>query len=140
METITLDELSGVMSMQDIIDMTDDTGLGVVGTVALDEAYSSAVKDLELYAGRYYNLPLPAVSMVKEFHRQLTKCHLYFRRGAYPKEVMDLYKSLERKMRDLGPFSLGISGVEPASGLENAGVSVFAPPQRFMTGFMGLDV
>lgn len=109
MDTITLDELAGVMTMQQIIDLTDDDETGAVNQVVLDEVYASAVRDLDFYAIDHYTLPLPAVPSVKELHRQLTKCHLYFRRGAYPEEVMTLYEALQEKMEALTPTSLGIS-------------------------------
>lgn len=109
MDTITLDELTGVMTMQQIIDLTDDDETGAVSQTVLDEAYASAVRDLDFYAIDHYSLPLPAVPSVKEFHRQLTKCHLYFRRGVYPEEIMTLYESLQEKMEMLTSTSLGIT-------------------------------
>lgn len=109
MDTITLAELTGVMTMQQIIDLTDDDETGEVNQTALDEAYASAVRDLDFYAIDHYTLPLSAVPAVKEFHRQLTKCHLYFRRGVYPEEVMTLYSNLREKMKELTPTSLGIT-------------------------------
>lgn len=138
MEIITITELLGVMRELDVIDLTDDAGDGVIDEGNLNEAEKSAIADLELYAARHYELPLPAVTTVKELVRQLTKCHLYFRRGAYPEEVMELYRQLQKKMQSLTPLSLGIPGVEPEGGEDNAGISVSAPDQRFPDNFMDL--
>ncbi len=139
MDVITLDDLMGVMTEQDVVDLTDDAGTGTIDEGNLDQAERSAISDLELYASRHYALPLPAVDAVKELVRQLTKCHLHFRRGAYAEEVMELYKQLTKKMQSLTPLSLGIPGVEPEAGAENAGISTSAPAQRFPDDFMNLN-
>jgi len=139
MQVITLDELCGVLSLKKVIELTDDGKTGEVDAGNLDEAEASAIADLDLYAVKHYTLPLPAVAAVKEFVRQLTKCHLHFRRGVYPEEVMTLYKMLQKKLENLSPASLGIPGVEPAAGSKSAGVAVFSADQRFPTGFMGVE-
>lgn len=137
MLVITLEDLTGVLSLKKVIELTDDDKTGEVDAGHLDEAEASAIADLDLYAAKHYTLPLPAVAGVKEFVRQLTKCHLYFRRGVYPEEVMELYKMLQKKLEKLSPASLGIPGVEPAAGSDSAGVAVFSEAQRFPSGFMG---
>lgn len=139
MEVITLDELLGVMPEHAVVDLTDDAELGSIDEGNLDQAEQSAIRDLDLYASRYYALPLPPVDAVRELVRQLTKCHLYFRRSAYPEEIMELYKQLQKKMQNLTPLSLGIPGVEPEAGTENAGISVSAPAQRFHDNFTGVN-
>jgi len=139
METITVQELSGILPYVKIVELTDDLNTGSVDLTNLETAYQSAVRDVELYAARHYAIPLPAVAAVKELHMQLTKCHLYFRRGLQDDFISALYKSLMAKLKDLTPFSLGIPGVETSVGTANAGMSVMAPPQTFVTGFMGLD-
>ena len=134
-----MQELSGVLPYAKIVELTDDLNTGSVDLENLEAAYHSAVRDLELYAAKHYTIPLPAVASVKELHMQLTKCHLYFRRGMQDDLISALYKSLQAKLKDLTPFSLGIPGVGPSVGEENAGISVKAPAQRFVDGFMGLN-
>jgi phage gp36-like protein len=139
METITIQELSGIIPYNKIVELTDDLNTGLVDLDNLEAAYQSAVCDVELYAARHYAIPLPAVPAVKELHMQLTKCHLYFRRGMQDDMIMALHKSMMARLKDLTPFSLGIPGVGPAIGSAGAGVSVMAPVQKFPSGFMGLE-
>lgn len=139
MQVITIEELTGVLSLKKVIELTDDARTGEVDTGTLDEAEASAIADLDLYAAKHYTLPLPPVAAVKEFIRQLTKCHLHFRRGVYPEEIMTLYKMQQEKLKSLTPASLGIPGVEPAAGAANAGVAIFAEEQKYPSGFMGAD-
>ena len=139
MDTITLDELTGVLPLEKIISLTDDYNAGRVNEDNLESAYQSAVRDVELYAARHYALPLPAVAAVKELHLQLTRCHLFFRRGMQDELIMGQYNVLMRKLKDLTPFSLGIPGVTPAAGRDGAGISVRAPRRTFHNNFMNLD-
>lgn len=141
MRVISLDELTGVMSHQRVIELTDDYGTGQVDQEALDAAEGSAIADLELYASKHYTLPLPSVPAVKELVRQLTKCHLFFRRGSIPEDVQKMYDGLMKKLKELNPSSLGLPGIEPdASGTDSgAGISVSAPDRRFGPNFAGVD-
>lgn len=139
MRMIALEELTGVMSLQKVIELTNDYGGDEIDQDALDAAEASAIADLELYAAKHYSLPLPVVPAVTELVRQLTKCHLYFRRGSVPEDVRDLYDRLLKKLKDLTPASLGIPGVEPVSSDAGSGISVSAPDQRFGNNFMGVN-
>jgi phage gp36-like protein len=131
-------DLLAVMSQQDLIDLTDDYRVGAVSDEVLNAAERAAVSDLELYAAKYYTLPLPSVESVKALVMQLMKYHLYARRRVVPEEVQSAYKLTMRKLEQLGPSSLGIPGVEPEAG-SSAGISVSAPCRRFDNNFQGVE-
>lgn len=138
LQYVTVAGLVGVMAEQAIIDLTDDFRTGAVDASVLERCEGAAVADLELYAAKYYSLPLPVAPAVVSLVVQLTKCHLYMRRQVVPEEVQGLYKTLMRKLEQLTPSSLGLPGVDLAAGV-GAGVSVSAPDQRFFDNFIMLE-
>lgn len=138
MNYLTVEDLYGIMREQDVLDLTDDYRTGSVDTDVLNAAEKAAVSDLELYAARYYELPLPVVASTKALLVQLAKYHLYARTGAVPEDVMISYKATMRKLEQLTPSSLGIPGVEPEAGV-SSGISVSSQNQRFNNNFMGVQ-
>jgi phage gp36-like protein len=134
LQYITVDDMLGVLSMDKLIELTDENGSGEIGEHALVEANKSAVSDLHLHASKFYTLPLVPSQEVKELVRQLTKCHLYMRREVISEGIEVLYRECMKKLTAITPASF-VGSQAQVERQDSAGVSVYAPPQRFKDGF-----
>jgi phage gp36-like protein len=142
MQVITIEELQGVIAAEKIIELTNDLGGETIDAANLTEAERSALSDIYLYTDKFYpnRFATPYPDTLKELVRQLTKCHLYFRRDAVPKEISELYSKQLGKLKGINDMSFGAAKLDESANQEpRVGISVSASPQRFKDNFTGFN-
>lgn len=77
----TLDDLTAALSEDVVVQLTDDSGAGVVDTVHTDEAATAAQNLIDGYLKSRYAVPLSTVpGVIREISLALAVYHLYGRR------------------------------------------------------------
>jgi len=104
-----------------LIQLTDDDGLGTIGTVRVDKAISDADEEIDGYVGSRYTVPLnPAPAILRKLAVDIAVYNLFARRDKAPEGRTERYKAAVRFLEQvaLGKISLGAAdpdGNPPAS-------------------------
>ncbi|MEW5745278.1 MAG: DUF1320 domain-containing protein [Nitrospirota bacterium] len=116
----TLDDLKKPLPEKNIIELTDDDGLGVVDQTKVDEAIAYADQLIDGYLRGRYSLPLSTVpGLIKQLSVDLAIFHLYGRRFEMelPEGIMARYKNAIKLLEQIqkGLISLGIESASTGS-------------------------
>jgi hypothetical protein len=129
------------MPLQKIVECCDDYGAGSLDDAAtsnLEAANAAAVSEIHLYVRGLYAVPFdPVPDEIGAIAAQLTKVHLYYRRGLVPGEVQALHQRLQEHLRGItaSTFRIGTDGGDAEAAAQGPRVS--ASSRRFGQGFMG---
>lgn len=78
---LTLDDLKAVIPEEVIIALTDDGGVGTLGTAELDKAIAGACSEIDSYLSARYPVPLTTVpENIRDIACDITAYRLYKRR------------------------------------------------------------
>jgi len=111
----------------DLIQLTDDDGVGVVDQDILYEAIDQADREIDAYLGARYPVPLdPVPELIRNLSAQMAVWHLYGRRNLMSEVWESRYKNAIRLL-DLirrGEIAIGATAGEtssPSAGVRYAG-------------------
>lgn len=108
----TLDDILERVSEQTIIELTDDTGSGVVDQDKVSAAIARADKEIDAWCGRRYQVPFSSPpAIVGELSADLSLYFLYARVvSEIPEARKDAHKNVLRLLEKIsgGQVSLGI--------------------------------
>ncbi len=113
----TLEDIEKALPEANIIQLTDDEGLGVVNQERVSDAIQYADQLIDGYLRGRYTLPLnPVPTLIKKLSIDLAVFHLYARRFEIemPPSMMDRYKNAIKLLEQIqkGLISLGIESIE----------------------------
>lgn len=116
-----LTDITKTVPEKDIIQLTDDNGLGVVDQVKADDAISYADQLIDSYLRGRYPLPLTTVpGLIKNLSADIALFHLYGRRIELniPESIMAKYKNAIKLLEQIqkGLISLGIESASSSAG------------------------
>ena len=92
MAYIAESDIQNAIGLDQLIQLTDDTGAGVVGTNAVNAAIEYAQGTFEGYARTRYALPVPTTNKVISLNLDLAIFKLYQRRATLPEGVYKVAK------------------------------------------------
>jgi len=123
----SLEDVRKIIPESDLIQLTDDGGVGVVDESVLTEAIDQADREIDAYLGTRYPVPLdPVPELIRNLSAQMAVFHLYGRRNLMSEVWENRYKNAVRLL-DLirrGEVTIGASFGEtstPSSGVRYAG-------------------
>jgi len=123
----TAEDIRKLIPESDLIQLTDDDGVGVVDEDVLTEAIDQADREIDAYLGARYTVPLdPVPELIRNLSAQMAIWHLYGRRNLMSEVWESRYKNAIRLL-DLirrGEVVIGAAAGEtstPASGVRYAG-------------------
>ena len=123
----TVDDIRKIIPEDDLIQLTDDEGVGVVNEAVLSEAIDQADREIDAYVGARYHVPLdPVPELIRNLSAQMAVFHLYGRRNLTSEVWESRYKNAIRLL-DLirrGEVTIGAVAGEtstPASGVRFSG-------------------
>jgi phage gp36-like protein len=100
------------ISQDELVELTDDSGVGVVDTSAVTRAIADADAEIDSYCGSRYTPPFdPVPVMIRKLSVDIAAYNLFSRRSALkiPNERQKRYENSIRFLRDVakGLISLG---------------------------------
>lgn len=121
---ITQDHLLGVMTEDDLVQLTDDDAVGAVDTTVLALCIARAEGEFHSYAARRYSVPVDvagSTTLAETIRGRLVDLAAFYlrsRRPGMPPEVRQRYDDAVRWLRDLadGKITLGATPDPAASG------------------------
>ncbi len=116
-----LADITKAVPEKDILQLTDDSGLGVIDQVKVDDAISYADQLIDGYLRGRYPLPLTTVpGLIKNLSSDLALFHLYSRRIELemPESMMAKYKNAIKLLEQIqkGLISIGIETAGSSAG------------------------
>lgn len=126
----TADDIRGLLPEEDLIQLTDDEGLGRVNTARVDEAIARAAAEADSYLGGRYAVPMdPVPEVVRHLAVDIAIHALYARRVREVPQVRgERYRAA---VRHLGDIARGV-GVIPGAGAADAPAE--GAPETNVTG------
>lgn len=126
-----------------LIELTDDSGAGVVETNALAECISDADGVINGFLRGQYSVPLSTVpDLIKRIATYLTIYYLYDRRasafGGIPPHVDSNYKSALDWLKSIRSGELDL-GIEPPPAVSTAQIAQTDGPDRGFTATTMMD-
>lgn len=117
----TISDLISQIPESNIIQLTDDEGLGVVNQARVDKAITTADSVVDGYLRGRYSLPLSTVpELIKTIAIDITVYKLYERRLELemPETMMSRYKNALKMLEQIqkGLIKLGIESAEAGTG------------------------
>lgn len=115
-------DLEEQISRAELVELTDDSGVGSVDTSALARAVADADAEIDSYCGGRYSVPFdPVPAIIRKISVDMAIYHLFSRRSVLkvPEERQKRYDNAIRFLRDVsrGLISLGADAPsEPATG------------------------
>ncbi len=101
MSYVTASELEDYISETELIQLTDDVGLGAVDTTKITAALAAADAEIDAYARVRYTTPLETSEKVKQLARDLAIWHLEKRRRRIREDTQKAYDLAIAFLRDL---------------------------------------
>ena len=93
----TADDIRKLIPESDLIQLTDDDGVGVVDEAVLTEAIDQADREIDAYLGARYTVPLnPVPELIRNLSAQMAIWHLYGRRNHFSEIWESRYKNAVR--------------------------------------------
>lgn len=134
----TLTDLKKTLSEAQLIQLTDDAGLGLVDQPTIDKAIADADAEIDSYLGGRYTVPLsPVPALVNRLSADLAIYHLYSRRMSVPEQREKRYEASVDllKMLSKGTATLGEATPQRASD-QIGGAKTNSDPadRKFTTG------
>lgn len=129
MNYCTQDDLTDRYGERELVQLTDDTGRGVIDSVKLDRAIADAGAEIDGYLSARYRLPLASVPQaVTRLACDIARHQLYD--DAVPEHVRQRYEDAVRTLRAIsrGEVSLGLDQSSQAA--TGAGTVEFDAPDR----------
>ena len=121
MSYVTKQELISRFGEEELIQLTDRAGAGVIDDQVLDRAIADADAEIDGYLGSRYSLPLSVIpASLNRIAADIARYYLY--EDAATEHVRQRYEDAVRFLRAIseGKVSLGIdpsgAGAKPASG------------------------
>lgn len=133
----TLTDLQAVIPQEDLIQLTDDLGAGVIDTTVVDALAADAAELIDGYLRGRYALPLALVpGIVRQVAVDLTTYRLYCRRMPTVPEGIAARQANAQKLLDAiqkGVLTLGASAAlsDQAVVATSGGAVVSAPDRLF---------
>lgn len=117
----TLEDIKKAIPEANIIQLTDDEGLGVVNQERVDEAIAYAEELIDGYLRGRYTVPLsPVPELIKRLSVDMAVFHLYSRRFelVMPESMLQRRKEIIRLLEHIqkGNVSLGIESLDTGPG------------------------
>lgn len=109
-----------------LVDLTDDTGAGVVDTDAVDAAIGDADEEIDAFLAMRYALPFTAVpAIVLRMSADLSVCRLYARRDhlELPKQWADRCAAVRRMLEKFAEGKLKLDVPDSSTNADD-GVAV----------------
>jgi len=99
-----------------LIQLTDDTGIGVVGASAVSKAIADADAEIDGYCGVRYDVPFsPVPVLIRKYSVDIAIYNLYARKpGVVPEERQTRYENALRFLRDVGKGLVELGADAPA--------------------------
>lgn len=109
----TLDDLKKAIPEENLIQLTDDTGLGVIDNEKIDDAIDYAQQLIDGYLRGRYTVPLdPVPQLIRRFAVDMAVFHLYSRRFELdmPQTMIERRKEIIRLLEQIqqGKVLLGM--------------------------------
>lgn len=134
MSYIVQADLFSKISEKQLIQITDDTHLGIVDTGVVAAVISEAESEIDGFLAVRYATPIaaPVPQLVKTFAVDISIYKLYSRRQRVPESVKDAYNAAMRKLEQIskGIITLGVDPA-PAESEKGSGGEVFGPERTF---------
>ena len=93
----TAEDIRKLIPESDLIQLTDDDGVGVVDEDVLTEAIDAADREIDAYLGARYTVPLdPVPELIRNLSAQMAIWHLYGRRNILSEVWESCYKNAVR--------------------------------------------
>jgi phage gp36-like protein len=105
------------ISEDELIQLTDDAGAGMIDAAVVTRAISDADAEIDSYAGTRYSVPLSTTpAMIRKLSVDISVYNLFARRRGAPDDRKERYKNAIRFLSDLskGLISIGVSTPAPA--------------------------
>lgn len=112
----TLERIRKVISEEELIRLTDDTGSGAVDTDVVDHAIESAGDEIDAYLGRY-SLPLnPVPGILAKLADDLAVFNLYSRHDLPPEHRQKRYDNSIALLKKIDKGELTLGAADPQDG------------------------
>lgn len=115
----TIDDIMALIPEQELVQLTDDTGAGVVDLPLVERAIADADAEIDAYLAGRYPVPLaPAPDIIRRLSAELAGHLLYARRvPVIPDSWRDRRSQAQRLLENIsrGVVSLGGSAAAPAA-------------------------
>ena len=110
----TLSDLKKLIPESSLVQLTDDSGTGMVDETRTDEAIAQADADIDAYCGTRFQVPFsPVPDIIRKISVDLTIYNLYSRRlDEIPKTREDRYRDAVKKLEGIGKGTISI-GEDP---------------------------
>jgi phage gp36-like protein len=112
----TLTDLQDQVPAAKLIQLTDDTGAGVVGEAAVAKAIAHADAEIDSYCGGSYDVPFsPVPVIIRKQSVDIAVYNLYARKpGVVPEERQKRYDNAIRFLRDVAAGRVTLGADAPA--------------------------
>jgi len=115
-----IDDIISLLPEAEIIRLTDDEGLGVVGAARVSAAIARADSEIDSYCGGRYAVPvIPVPDLLKKLSADIAAYNLYSRSVMVMPDVWgQRYRNAIRQLEGIsrGIVSLGVPGPPASSG------------------------
>jgi len=108
----TLDDLKKEISEEELIQLTDDDGLGTVNQTVVDEICERASAEIDGYLVTRYNVPLDTPHiLIKRICVDLVLYYLKLRRSVVTDDIQERKKNVDKLLNRIskGQVKLGVS-------------------------------
>jgi phage gp36-like protein len=125
----TLQDLIDEFTEAELIQLTDEAGLGVVDTAAINKAIARADRDINRYLAGRKALPLTGDTVV-DLACDITRYYLYV--NQVPSHVETRYNNAIKKLKEMAASEMSVVDTAGAEAIESAkvemesGASVFS--------------
>ena len=111
----TVDEIRAFMVEDELIQVTDDAGIGEVNVAIVMLALTSAATEIDGYLSARYALPLPdsQVGLLNTLNRDMAIHHLYLRKIGSPDHVKDQYERAVKLLSKIAEGKMGLGPEDP---------------------------
>jgi phage gp36-like protein len=117
----TQSDLLELISEDDLIQLTDDAGMGIVDSSVVDRAISDADAEIDSYCGTKYDVPFsPVPVMVRKLSVDISIYNLFARRRGAPEDRKERYNNAIRFLKDVSK-GLGSLGADAPLSDDDAG-------------------
>ena len=108
----TLDDLKKEISEEELIQLTDDDGLGMINQTVVDEICERASAEIDGYLATRYSVPLDTPHiLIKRICVDLVLYYLKLRRSMVTDDIRDRKKNADKLLDKIskGQIKLGVS-------------------------------
>lgn len=127
-------DITEQISVDELIQLTDDNGLGMVDASVLDRAVADAQAEIDSYCGTRYTVPFSAVpDMIRKVAVDISIYNLYARRRGAPEDRKERYRDAIRFLKGVASGGASLGASAPQATDDSGPQTTKTPADRIFT-------